>query len=75
MQCRSASVLLLENRTIYTIMGIAFDERRTGELFLFVRVRLQECVEVTHRQIVAPNNTHVRDVLTILVQSLTAAIT
>ena len=40
------------------------------KLLLLVRVRLQECVEVTHRQIVAPDNTHVRNVLTILVQSL-----
>ena len=40
------------------------------KLLLLVRVRLQECVEVTHREVVAPNDTHVRDVLTILVQSL-----
>ena len=35
-----------------------------------MRVRLEERMEVTHRQLVAPDNTHVRDGLAILIQRL-----
>ena len=72
MQCRGAIAAALaeipHNLCNYAVSPLTKGWNRG--LFLFVRVRLQECVEVTHRQIVTPNNTHVRDVLTILVQSL-----
>lgn len=72
MQCRGAFAAALaeipHNLCNYAVSPLTKGWNRG--LFLFVRVRLQECVEVTHRQIVTPNNTHVRNVLTILVQSL-----
>ena len=72
MQCRSAFAAALAGipHNLYNYAVSPLTKGWNRGLFLFVRVRLQECVEVTHRQIVTPNNTHVRNVLTILVQSL-----
>ena len=72
MQCRSAFAATLAEipHNLYNYAVSPLTKGWNRGLFLFVSVQLQECMEVTHRQIVTPNNTHVRNVLTILVQSL-----